>query len=128
MHPSRGPHSRFGHPVRVFMDTKMDGSLAAGNAEHPTGSAIVKEMYTEDDKLEGWAVTVKTSMGQGGDGWFWSRTPARPAARPPWQSATEFRFATAATPPARTSCSPITHCNDRTGPIPSCRKDSQGVV
>ncbi len=71
-HPSRGPHSKFGRPVRVFMDAKIEASLAAGNAEHPAGSSIVKEMYTAAGELEGWAVMVKTATASdGGDGWFW---------------------------------------------------------
>ena len=38
-HPSRGPHSKIGLPVRVYLDEKLEGSLRAGNAEHPKGAA-----------------------------------------------------------------------------------------
>ena len=55
-HPSRGPHSKFGLPVRVFMDATIQASLAAGNREHPAGHSLVKEMYTADGQLDGWAV------------------------------------------------------------------------
>ena len=76
VHASRGPHAKFGWPVRVFLDSKMDGSLQAGNDSHPAGAAIVKEMYNEKgDRLMGWAVMVKTGADSaGGKGWFWYET------------------------------------------------------
>lgn len=75
LHPSRGPHSKFGLPVRVFMDATVDASLAAGDTPHPPGSSIVKEMYDADGMLEGWAVMVKTARdSDGGNGWFWYET------------------------------------------------------
>jgi len=71
-HPSRGPHTKFGLPVRVFLDPVLDASLKAGNDSHPAGSSVVKEMYSADDELEGWAVMVKTEdASKGGQGWFW---------------------------------------------------------
>ena len=76
VHASRGPHAKFGWPVRVFLDSKMQGSLKAGNASHPAGAAIVKEMYNEKGaRLMGWAVMVKTGTeSDGGKGWFWYET------------------------------------------------------
>ena len=71
-HPSRGPHTKVGWPVRVFMGAKIDASLRAGNKSHPMGSSIVKEMYDDKGKLQGWAVMVKTeAASKGGKGWFW---------------------------------------------------------
>ena len=71
-HPGRGPHSRIGWPVRVYLDPALDASFKAGNGSHPAGSSAVKEMYTEAGELQGWAVMVKTaSDSQGGQGWFW---------------------------------------------------------
>lgn len=71
-HPSAGPHTKVGLPVRVFMDPKIDASLKAGNTTHPAGSAIVKEMYDDKGKLQGWAVMVKTAPdSSSGKGWFW---------------------------------------------------------
>ncbi len=71
-HPSFGPHTSFGLPVRVFLDPLIDASLAAGNTSHPEGSSIVKEMYDGDGDLQGWAVMVKTQDDSaGGAGWFW---------------------------------------------------------
>lgn len=71
-HPSAGPHSKLGLPVRVFMNDAIVNSLEAQNNEHPTGSAIVKEMYDKNNTLAGWAVMVKTQeTTAGGDGWFW---------------------------------------------------------
>ena len=72
-HPSIGPHSVFGRPVRAFFSDELAASLEAGNASHPVGSSIVKEMYLDDGvTLEGWAVSVKTQDdSDGGNGWFW---------------------------------------------------------
>ncbi len=71
-HPSSGPHTKFGLPVRVFLDAVLDASMAAGNASHPIGSSAVKEMYDGDGNLQGWAVMVKTEADSaGGRGWFW---------------------------------------------------------
>ena len=72
-HPSRGPHATFGSPVRVFLSDDLDASLAAGNASHPAGSSVVKEMYMQDGTtLQGWAVAIKTQEDSaGGNGWFW---------------------------------------------------------
>ena len=71
-HPSAGPHTKIGLPVRVFLDPKLDASLKAGNSEHPAGSSAVKEMYDASGKLQGWAAMVKTQAdSQTGAGWFW---------------------------------------------------------
>ncbi len=71
-HASAGPHTTFGLPVRVFMNAVLESSLRAGNASHPMGSEAVKEMYSADGTLEGWAVMVKTNAdSDGGKGWFW---------------------------------------------------------
>jgi len=71
---SRGPHAKFGRPVRVFFDTAIAESLAAKNKSHPAGSSLVKEMYRKDGTtLEGWAVMTKTQDESAkGKGWFWS--------------------------------------------------------
>ncbi len=76
VHPSRGPHAKFGWPVRVFVDAKMQGALTAGNDAHPPGAAIIKEMYNrKGDRSMGWAVMVKTGAdSDGGKGWFWYET------------------------------------------------------
>jgi hypothetical protein len=71
-HPTIGPHTNVGWPVRVFLDPVLDDSLAAGNESHPMGSSAVKEMYDDDGDLQGWAVMVKTEEDSaGGSGWFW---------------------------------------------------------
>ncbi len=72
LHPSIGPHTKSGLPVKVFLDDSLDASLKAGSSEHPVGASVVKEMFTEDGVLQGWAVMVKTSAeSDGGKGWFW---------------------------------------------------------
>jgi len=71
-HPSLGPHTKLGLPVRVFMNNIIAESLKIGNEEHPLGSVIVKEMFNEDNILSGWAVVAKThDKTDGGNGWFW---------------------------------------------------------
>jgi hypothetical protein len=71
-HPTSGPHTKAGWPVRVFLGPKLDASLNAGNVSHPAGSSVVKEMYDASGKLQGWAVMVKTSADSAnGKGWFW---------------------------------------------------------
>lgn len=71
-HPSAGPHAKYGRPVRVFLDATLDRSLREGREQHPVGASAVKEMYTPDGKLHGWAVMVKTeNQSAGGQGWFW---------------------------------------------------------
>lgn len=83
-HPSRGPHTKPGWPVRVFLDPIANSSLAAGNESHPTGSSLVKEMYDEDGDLQGWAVMVKTQDDSaGGKGWFWYETTTTESAADP---------------------------------------------
>jgi predicted small secreted protein len=71
-HPSLGPHQKLGLPVRVFMNDIIAKSLEEGNDEHPLGSVVVKEMFTSDNKPNGWAVMAKThDKTDGGNGWFW---------------------------------------------------------
>lgn len=74
-HPTRGPHTDLGWPVRVFLDPVINASLEAGNKSHPVGSSIVKEMFNDKGDLQGWAVMVKTQDDSaGGKGWFWYET------------------------------------------------------
>ena len=71
-HPSVGPHTKFGLPVQVYLNETLDASLKAASASHPAGSAAIKEMFDKDNKLEGWAVMLKTAdESDGGKGWFW---------------------------------------------------------
>ncbi|MBL4604395.1 MAG: cytochrome P460 family protein, partial [Flavobacteriaceae bacterium] len=71
-HPSLGPHTKLGLPVKVFMNDLITNSLKTGNKEHPMGSSIVKEMFDKNNALAGWAVMVKTQeTTDDGNGWFW---------------------------------------------------------
>lgn len=80
-HPSAGPHTKYGLPVRVFLDPKLDASLKAGNSTHPAGASAVKEMYDANNELAGWAVMVKTqSDSEGGKGWYWYEVTSTKAA------------------------------------------------
>lgn len=72
-HPSLGPHTKLGLPVRVYMNDIIANSLKEGNEEHPKGSIIVKEMFDKNEVIQGWAVMVKTGLvtEENGKGWFW---------------------------------------------------------
>jgi hypothetical protein len=71
-HPSAGPHTKIGLDVRVFMNDALAKSLADEAVQHPAGSAVVKEMFSEKGELRGWAVAVKTATDSAdGQGWFW---------------------------------------------------------
>jgi hypothetical protein len=68
-HPSAGPH--FGI-VRTFLNPVVLASLAAGPGGHPAGSALVKELYGSDVRVQGWSVMVKLQDDSaGGAGWYW---------------------------------------------------------
>lgn len=67
-HPSTGPHSS---SVLTYLNPKLDASLTAGNAEHPKGSAAVKE-FLSNGQVTGWAAYVKTEdASNAGNGWYW---------------------------------------------------------
>ena len=71
-HPSGGPHTRFGSPVKVYMNAVMSDAFKTGKNTLPKGAASVKEMFSKEGQLEGWAVMLKTkNNSDGGDGWFW---------------------------------------------------------
>jgi hypothetical protein len=68
-HPSAGPHPV---TVRTYLNPALEASLAAGNPQHPVGAAAVKELFGDDGKLSGWAVSIKTEPRSGvGKGWYW---------------------------------------------------------
>jgi hypothetical protein len=68
VHETRAPH---GSKVRVFFNGIVTESLLAGNATHPVGSILVKELYKDDGKtLRGHALDVKISEGPGKDTWI----------------------------------------------------------
>jgi hypothetical protein len=70
VHPSGGPHGSSG--VRTFLNDAVVASLASGNAAHPTGAALVKELYRGNQVLSGWAVEIKIQADSaGGNGWYW---------------------------------------------------------
>ena len=68
VHDTRAPH---GDKVRVFFNDTVTASLRAGNATHPVGSILVKELYEDDGKtLTGHALEVKVADGAGKDTWI----------------------------------------------------------
>lgn len=69
IHRSTGPH--FGD-VQTWVTPALLDSLEAGNAEHPAGSATVKELYGSGSERRGWSVSVKLAdLSQGGEQWYW---------------------------------------------------------
>ena len=68
IHDTRAPHNS---KVRVFFNDKAVASLRAGNAVHPVGTILVKEMYAADGTTKkGHAVEVKVAEGPGKDTWI----------------------------------------------------------
>lgn len=68
-HRSTGPH---GGTVRTYLNDIVLESLQAGNAAHPAGSALVKELYFGGANVQLWAVSVKVQDdSDGGRGWYW---------------------------------------------------------
>lgn len=62
-----GPHG----DKRVYFDPLVEASLAAGNATHPRGSTLVKELYDGDGDIRGFAIAIKDREGAGRDSWVW---------------------------------------------------------
>ncbi|NOK35141.1 hypothetical protein HMI49_18225 [Corallococcus exercitus] len=68
VHETRAPH---GSKVRVFFNDLLVQSLRDGNATHPMGSIVVKELFEDDGKtLRGHALDVKIAEGPGKDTWI----------------------------------------------------------
>ncbi|NOK16243.1 hypothetical protein [Corallococcus carmarthensis] len=68
VHETRAPH---GSKVRVFFNDVVERSLRDGNAIHPVGSILVKELFEDDGKtLRGHALDVKIAEGPGKDTWI----------------------------------------------------------
>ncbi|QAT86133.1 hypothetical protein EJ065_4583 [Corallococcus coralloides] len=68
VHDTRAPH---GSKVRVFFNDVVAQSLRDGNATHPVGSILVKELFEDDGKtLKGHALDVKVAEGPGKDTWI----------------------------------------------------------
>jgi hypothetical protein len=69
IHPAASPH-----PTNVlsYANDVLEQSLRVGNANHPVNSATVKEIYTSDNRINGYAVAIKTQANSdGGRGWYW---------------------------------------------------------
>lgn len=70
-HVSSGPHAS---EVQVYLTPNLDTSLQAGDAQHPSCSAAIKEFYGKGGGggLTGWAVSVKLApASSGGQNWYW---------------------------------------------------------
>jgi hypothetical protein len=70
-HRPAGPH---GALVRTFLNDIVLASLQAGNASHPAGAALVKEIYSSATATQPqlWAVSIKTrNESANGTAWYW---------------------------------------------------------
>ena len=69
-HRSDGRHSE---TVIAYLNNLLDTSLANNEgAQHPMGSSAVKELFDEENQLNGWAVYVKTDNDSAnGNNWYW---------------------------------------------------------
>jgi hypothetical protein len=58
---------------RLYFNATLAASMQAGAAEHPLGSAAVRELYAGDlTTLKGFALMHKTGpSGPTGEGWYW---------------------------------------------------------
>jgi hypothetical protein len=68
VHASAGPH--FGK-VRAYLNPVLFGSMQSDAARHPQGAAAVKELYGAGETVKGWAVYIKTGVGDAGTDWYW---------------------------------------------------------
>lgn len=68
-HQSGGPH---GGTVHTYLNNVVFDSLSAGNAEHPKGAAVVKELYFGGATVAEWAVEIKLEdTSNSGQNWYW---------------------------------------------------------
>jgi hypothetical protein len=68
-HPSGGPH---GGMVRTYFNDLVFNSLTAGNATHPKGAAVVKELYFGGATVVEWGVEIKLDANSDrGKNWYW---------------------------------------------------------
>ncbi len=66
------PHGTY---VITYLNAILEASMKNGNDVHPVGSASVKEMFGDEKKPFGWAVSVKAKPDRdGGPGWYWDET------------------------------------------------------
>ncbi|MBK9070371.1 MAG: cytochrome P460 family protein [Myxococcales bacterium] len=62
-----GPHG----DKLVYFDPLVAQSLADGNATHPRGSTLVKELYEANGDLRGFAIAIKDRDEASRDAWVW---------------------------------------------------------
>ena len=69
-HRSVGRHSV---TVIAYLNELLNNSLASSDgSQHPKGSSAVKELFNDENQLNGWAVYVKTdSESANGNNWYW---------------------------------------------------------
>jgi hypothetical protein len=69
IHPAASPHTT---NVLSYANNVLEQSIRAANTSHPINSATVKEIYTADNRINGYAVAIKTQANSdSGRGWYW---------------------------------------------------------
>ncbi len=72
VHITSGPHGQEDQDlVRVFVNSCLADSMAAGNTVHPIGSMSVKEMYGTGDTILGYSAMIKVDDQSPDDGNDW---------------------------------------------------------
>jgi hypothetical protein len=72
MRETEAPHGSY---VITYLNPTLEASMTAGNETHPVGSSSVKEMFGENRKPFGYAVSVKAKPeSDRGKGWYWYET------------------------------------------------------
>ena len=69
VHPSKNVH---GTRIRTFLNKEMADGLGNRLAELPKNATAVKEVYTPEGVLDGWAVSIKLDdQSDYGTNWYW---------------------------------------------------------
>jgi len=56
--------------VQVFFNPTVEASLRQGNASHPAGSVLVKEVHGGGGSIQGYSAMIKVQDGSSGGDWL----------------------------------------------------------
>ena len=80
IHSSKNVHGKL---IRTFLNKEMADGLKRRLVELPRNSASVKEIYTPEGKLDGWAVSAKLEDNSArGGAWYWYEVIGMATGRP----------------------------------------------
>lgn len=66
-HPSAGPHGL----VQSAFNDLYAAARRADRYPMPVGAASAKELFEDDGRHKGWALSIKVADGEGSDTWLW---------------------------------------------------------